>query len=292
MQHKWTHWIAVLALAAGVGIAWAQEEQSADERARGKHAQPGKKLLEAIGKLDLDAQTAEKVAAIVSAHHQEMDNLRRQARALIQQARQAEEGSEARAEARQKLRQMRKDNAGKGRQLARKLGEVLSEEQMAQIRQTMGKARRPGRMRRFADDLDLTDAQKKILTDARAAAAEAETPQEKAKIMREAMLTLRQSLTDEQKAQARRGQRRDVATRIGKALGLTDEQKAQARKAHQAAVEAAKNAEKDKRAVYRQTMREKMKDILTDEQIEKLEKMRQRRADRRQDRDKRGDSEE
>jgi hypothetical protein len=267
----------VLALAAGVGIASAEEAQPAGGRARARQVRAGKKLLEAIGKLDLDAQTAEKVAAIVSAHHQEMDNLRRQVRALMQQARQAEEGSEARTEARKKLRQMRQDNAGKGKQLARKLSEVLNDEQMAKIRQTMGKARRAGRMRRFADDLDLTEAQKKILTDARAAAAEAQNPQEKAKIMREAMQALRQSLTDEQKAQARRGQRRDVAARIAKALDLTDEQKAKAKEAHKAALQAARNAEENKRAVYRETMREKMKGILTDEQLEKLENLRQRR---------------
>jgi len=69
-------------------------------------------------------------------------------------------------------------------------------------------AGRQGMMRRGPGGVTLTDEQKKILDDARAKAREADDPEARGKIMREAMEKVRASFTDEQKKQAAEGRRR------------------------------------------------------------------------------------
>ncbi|MFP4355388.1 MAG: hypothetical protein ACLFUJ_09740 [Phycisphaerae bacterium] len=304
MKRNWMTWIGVVALAATAGLALAEDQQQdqkprregrQNRSARADRANPGHKLMAAIGQLDLDSETAGKVAAILTAHHQEMDNVRQQAQALVQQMKQAERGSDARKEIQQKLQQLRKDNAGKARQLGEKLAEVLTDEQMSKVRRAL--AARGGNVSDRGERPKMTDEQKAIIAEARKQAAAAETRQEKAKIMRAAMQKVRESLTDEQKAQMQQrrrnavNSRRRAAARLGKALELTDEQKAQVKAAHEKARKAAEEAESDKRAVYRETLKKQMQGVLTEEQQKKLQEIREKAPRRGARRGNRGNKE-
>jgi len=170
--------------------------------------------------------------------------------------------------------------------LETQLADVLTEEQMKKfkaIRAGRGPRRRPGaRLLGALRRLDLTEQQrgqvKKIMSEAKTKANEAESAADKHKIMAAAIKKIR----DEVLTEAQRKKLADLGDKPGrvgarggmfKGLDLTDEQKkkidairAEGRKKIQQADDA-----EAKRAAFRE-MREKIGAVLTDQQREKLKK--------------------
>lgn len=136
--------------------------------------------------------------------------------------------------------------------------------------------------------LDLSDEQKgqieKIMADAKAAADQAETRQEKWKIHMEARKKIADEvLTAEQvgklKAMHRRGAR-DAMGRIADALGMTEQQREQAKAIMEQARKDMQSAEtrEDKHKIMVEARKKIADEVLTAEQREKIEKFRQGRG--------------
>ena len=193
----------------------ARERPEGAEGRRGGDRDPLGNLQKALAKLELNEETAAKVAEIVNAAKADMEAFQKQMQELRQKMQQAERGSDEQKAAMEKMRELAQSQRGKGQDLFKKLGEVLSEEQMAAL-----------------------------------------------------------------KAAMRPEGRGEAGDRLAQALGLTDEQKAKVAEAQKAAMEKAREAEGDKRKVYREAMQEQLKTILSQEQMDKYNKLMEGRGGR------------
>ena len=194
----------------------------------------------------------------------------------------------------EKIEQLRKqmEELGKSRKalhdsLLEKLSKVLTPDQMAKVRQNFApKERHPALMRGLAAlrQLDLTEEQRaqtrQIMEDARQKAQQASSPDDKARIMKEAWDKITKDvLTDAQRkkletlrAEGPQGPFKDVP-----GLNLTDEQKAKIRQIIQPArEEAAKAATHEaKRDILQTAMKKIVNDVLTEKQREQWKKWRE-----------------
>lgn len=127
--------------------------------------------------------------------------------------------------------------------------------------------------------LGLTDQQKAqvkdILTQAKADAAQAATPQEKRQIRQAAREKIKALLTSEQLAKGKVLRRHMVMRRVLAQLGLTDQQKAQVRGIFkQARLDARQAPDKAaKRNIWRAAFERVKTQVLTDPQRKQLEEM-------------------
>jgi Spy/CpxP family protein refolding chaperone len=150
--------------------------------------------------------------------------------------------------------------------------------------------RHPGRVGKA---LQLTEEQKakakQIMQKAREDAKDAETHEQKRKIMKAAHGQLQGILTDEQKQKAKelreqareRMEKRRTARRkrMAEALGLSEEQQSQAKEIMQGAREKAEAAEtREQKHEIMQNAKQQMEELLTAEQKEKLEQLKARRG--------------
>ena len=263
------------------------------KRVRDRRGERGKAMFEKLVKdLGLTADQQEQVRQKLKASRDERKNYQQehgeQLKALREEMRKARESGDKDAikAAAAKMKKHREALQQMGANLDTQLADVLTEEQMKKfkaLRARRGPQRRPGAsllgaLRR----LDLTEEQrgkvKKIMAEAKAKAKEAESAEDKQKIMSAATENIRKDvLTEAQRKKL--AELRDKPARGGarggmfKGLDLTEEQQKKIdaiRAAGRKKVQEADGREA-KRAAQR-AMREQVNAVLTEQQREKLKK--------------------
>ena len=250
-----------------------------DRGARGKAAMD--KLL---AELKLPADKRASVAEILKTHHQAVANWvkenaskRGELRKQMAEARKAGDKDKAR-ELGKEMRELGQARKELQENLFKQLGEVLTKEQLAKVKEMMRPRRRAPRLTLAAiGKLDLTEAQqaamKKIMAEAKAKAEKAENPRAKRRIRAAALRQVaKEVLTDAQRkklhemaAPPRRG------ADMLKGLDLTAEQQAQIKAIEETFREAMKTSEtpEAKRDAFK-ARREGVHGVLTEEQLKKL----------------------
>ncbi len=291
--------LAVAFLAMGAIVTSqcpAAENNTEGKRPRTKKAV--KRMHALADKLDLSEDQRSRVRQIIKSHHKEISNWREQNTAelknLQNRMKQARQNKDAEAvkEIRNHIGDILSERKKLTEDLHDKLSKVLDEQQMSKVRRLMHSRRSAGKAIAAMKRLDLNEQQKsqakEILKDARAKAKDADSPQEKAKIMRSAHDKIKKNvLTEKQSSQLLRMRRHNRVHRAFGQLDLTDGQKQQI---HDIMSKARKDASQasgreEKREIL-MSARKSVGKVLTDQQREKLRKIRrsQLRRNRRHNR--------
>ncbi|HOF17486.1 MAG TPA: Spy/CpxP family protein refolding chaperone [Phycisphaerae bacterium] len=294
--------VGLMAVAA-TGQEGPRERRGAGPASRPgrQDAHPGARLQNLVKELGLsDAQTPQ-VQQILETHRQAVENWRKEhgetARALGEQIEAAHKAGD-REKAKTLREQLSKEMTSRKElheNLMKQLSGVLNEDQMKKVRERFHERlqeRRQGEDRPRRPVLDalmaagLSDEQKvqarKIMDDAHAKAKEAQNPEDKARIIREAVEKVRTEVLTEEQRKKLVDAREQGRKKMAEALGLTEEQQKKLealREEFRKKFEAAKTPE-EKKAVA-EAHRKALEQILTPEQLKKFQEMRGNFRDRR-----------
>jgi len=274
--------VAALVIFASVSLVWAEE--GSEGPACGPAPACHKSLEDRVGELGLSEEVQAQVLQIFETHKQAVADLRSENQAAFETLKEqlcaAKEAGDEETVA--TLHEQMKELMAGWRQLREdlkaSLSEVLTEEQMAQLRPRArhgwhGRHGARGHFGRFPEELGLTEEQqeqvKAIFAEAREATEAAETCEAKMELFKAAMQKVYDEvLTEAQQAKADEMKERMKSLGLPEELKLTEEQHAQAaaiREEVKAAVEAAETPEAKKEAIQAGFQRFR-DEVLTEEQ--------------------------
>ncbi|HAU36642.1 MAG TPA: hypothetical protein DCX07_02860 [Phycisphaerales bacterium] len=298
----------ILTVVGLMAVAAAGQEGQRERRGIGaasrpgrEDAHPGARLQNLIKELGLSDAQAPQVRQILETHRQAVENWRKEhgqaVKALGEQIEAALKAGDH-EKAKTLREQLSKEMASRKElheNLLKQLSGVLNEDQMKKVRERFQERlqeRRQGEDRPRRPVLDalmaagLTDEQKaqakKIMDDAHAKAKEAQNPEEKARIIRDAIEKVRTEVLTEEQRKKLADAREQGRKKMAEALGLTDEQQKKLealREDFRKKFEAAKTPD-EKKAVAEEH-RKALEQLLSPEQLKKFQEMRGNFRDRR-----------